>query len=172
MTESQLQLLARIEAHDFDKQALLPFTSRLAKENDWSAYRALCVLKEYRRFCFLAVVAGHPVSPSDAVDQAWHLHLIYTRDYWELWCGQVLQMSLHHGPSLGGSAEEAKFTDWYARTLESYALWFGEPAPEDVWPLPARRASAEGKHQRVDVTRNLVIPIPDWLRRSLFLKLL
>ncbi len=41
---------------------------------------------EYRRFAFLAATAGHPVTPSDAVDQAWHLHLTYSRDYWDRFC--------------------------------------------------------------------------------------
>ncbi len=61
--------------------AALPFTTRLGRENGWSPAAAERVVAEYRRFCFLAIAAGHPVTPSDAVDQAWHLHLTYTRDY-------------------------------------------------------------------------------------------
>jgi hypothetical protein len=57
------------------------FAARLARENGWRPAQAARVIEEYRRFCFLAVTAGHPVTPSDAVDQAWHLHLTYTRDY-------------------------------------------------------------------------------------------
>jgi len=37
---------------------------------------------EYKRFAFLAVAAGHPVSPSEAVDQP-GLHLTYTENYWK-----------------------------------------------------------------------------------------
>ena len=59
---------------------------RLASENGWSREYAVRVMQEYRRFAFLAVAAGHPVSPSDAVDQAWHLHLVYTRSYWDEFC--------------------------------------------------------------------------------------
>ncbi|MEZ6192343.1 MAG: hypothetical protein R3C45_13785 [Phycisphaerales bacterium] len=48
------------------------------------------MVNEYRRFCYLAIAAGHTVTPSDEVDQAWHLHLLYTRDYWEDFCPNVL----------------------------------------------------------------------------------
>ena len=57
--------------------AALPFAARLARENGWSDAHAARVMEEYRRFCFLATTAGHEVTPSDAVDQAWHLHLTY-----------------------------------------------------------------------------------------------
>ena len=60
--------------------AALPFAERLARENGWSRSHAERVVGEYKRFCFLAATAGHTVTPSDAVDQAWHLHLTYSRD--------------------------------------------------------------------------------------------
>ena len=72
------------------KTAALTFADRLARENGWSAAKAARVVDEYRRFCFLAATAGHEVTPSDAVDQAWHLHLTYSRDYWERFCPEVL----------------------------------------------------------------------------------
>ncbi|MFN7895442.1 MAG: hypothetical protein ACK535_03795 [Cyanobacteriota bacterium] len=37
-------------------------------------------------FLFLAVEAGHPVSPSRPVDLAWHQHLLDTRRYWQEFC--------------------------------------------------------------------------------------
>src|SRR4051812_12714825 len=85
--------------------AALTFAERLARENGWSAAHAERVIGEYKRFCFLAVVAGHTVTPSDAVDQAWHLHLTYSRDYWERFCPSVLGRPLHHEPSGGGAGE-------------------------------------------------------------------
>jgi hypothetical protein len=83
--------------------AALPFAARLARENGWSADHTERVIEEYRRFCFLAVTAPHQVTPSDAVDQAWHLHLTYTRDYWERFCPDVLGRALHHGPTAGAA---------------------------------------------------------------------
>src|SRR5687767_62987 len=77
------------------EKAQLSFAERLARENGWSMVHADRVTREYKRFCFLAATAGHPVTPSDAVDQAWHLHLTYSRDYWQRFCPEVLGRALH-----------------------------------------------------------------------------
>lgn len=83
---------------------------------------------------FLAVVAGHTVSPSVEVDQAWHLHLVYMQSYWREFCGEVLQQPVHHGPTKGGQQEQDKFVDLYERTKQSYQAFFGESPPQDIWP--------------------------------------
>lgn len=132
------ELWARIEAFDPDEPGVaVSFSQRLARENGWSHLHALRVIGEYRRFLFLAVTAGHPVSPSDTIDQAWHLHLTYTRSYWETLCGEVLRQPFHHQPTRGGSGERAKFQDWYTRTLASYRAAFNELPPADLWPASA-----------------------------------
>ena len=48
----------------------LSFVKRLARENRWPVKYAERVFNEYKRFVFLAVAAGHRVTPSDEVDQA------------------------------------------------------------------------------------------------------
>ena len=69
-------LWQRIEAFRLgDPAAPLTFTRRLARENGWTQAFARRVVAEYKRFCYLAARAGHPVTPSDQADQAWHLHL-------------------------------------------------------------------------------------------------
>jgi hypothetical protein len=153
-------LWSRLQAMQIDgPDASLTFTRRLARENGWSVARAREVVEEYRRFLYLAARAGHPVTPSDAVDQAWHLHLIYTRHYWGVLCHEVLGFDLHHGPTLGGQREQAKFGDWYSRTLESYRSAFGEP-PADIWPGVEDRFEGVEHMQRVDLGRSWVIPKP------------
>src|SRR5436190_23876910 len=80
--QQQQQLFENIRAFDIDGgPSAFRFAERLAKENRWSRSFADRVIDEYRKFLFLAVAAGHPVSPSDAVDEAWHLHLLYTESY-------------------------------------------------------------------------------------------
>ena len=74
------------------------------------------------------------MTPSDTVDQAWHLHLIYTRHYWEELCGKILGLQLHHEPSAGGAVESSKFERQYEQTIESYQAAFGEAPPADIWP--------------------------------------
>jgi hypothetical protein len=134
----------------------LSFTARLARENGWTTEQAERVIEEYRRFAFLTVRAGHEVTPSDAVDQAWHLHLCYTRDYWERFC-PLLGAPLHHGPTRGGAAENARFYDNYCATLRSYERLFGCPAPADLWPSASRRLLDDPRARRVHPRDGLVV---------------
>ena len=139
-TPAQQALWERLEHWSPDGAATgEPFTHKLAREQGWSRRRAERVLVEYRRFLFLAVSAGHGVCPSEAVDRAWHQHLLDTRPYWEEFCPQVLGMALHHSPSRGSAAERQRLESWYAQTLASYGRSFGEAPPADLWPAPARR---------------------------------
>ncbi|MDT8758130.1 hypothetical protein MZO42_05415 [Sphingomonas psychrotolerans] len=137
--------------------AALPFAERLARDNGWSRAEADRVIEEYRRFCFLAVTATHPVTPSDQVDQAWHLHLTYTRDYWERFCPEVLGRPLHHGPTAGGADEQHRYFIQYAETLRSYERVFGSP-PADLWPDAARRLNEDPKARRVHPRDAIIVP--------------
>ena len=159
MNSQQTELLQKLEHFSPDlPEAVLPFSARLASENNWPLDYAHRVLREYKRFAFLAVVAGHPVSPSEAVDQAWHLHLTYTQNYWKVFCDEILQKPLHHHPTTGGPAEQEKFQDWYARTLQSYRTWFGEEPPREVWPSVEEKQNARHQFVRVDKEKSWVIP--------------
>ncbi len=136
----------------------LPFVERLARDNGWIRADAERVITEYKRFTYLSLVAGHEVTPSDAVDQAWHLHLTYTRDYWERFCPQVLGQPLHHGPTAGGSVERNRYFENYANTLKSYEQVFGEPAPADLWPSAARRLIEDPKARRLHPRDGVLVP--------------
>lgn len=136
----QLVLWSRLEAFVVGPtDAALPFESRLARENGWTRAYADRVMREYRRFLLLTQVAGHAVTPSEQVDAAWHLHMCYTRSYWDDLCGRVLDKPLHHDPTQGGDAEQIKFVDWYEQTLASYERVFDEPPPRDIWPEARKR---------------------------------
>lgn len=140
MNPQQLVLWSRLEAfHVGPTDAALPFESRLARENGWTREYADRVMREYRRFLLLTQIAGHAVTPSEQVDAAWHLHMCYTRSYWDDLCGRVLGKPLHHDPTEGGDAEQTKFVDWYERTLASYERVFGEKPPRDIWPETSKR---------------------------------
>ncbi|WP_367872276.1 hypothetical protein [Luteolibacter sp. Populi] len=134
------ELLERLQSFEIDVAgAAYPFIARLARENGWDRDFATRVVAEYKRFVWLAMRAGHPVTPSQEVDEAWHLHLIYTRSYWDGMCRTVLGQRFHHGPTEGGQAEDAKFGDWYEKTLASYRHHFGQEPPADIWPPAALR---------------------------------
>ena len=91
MTSEHGALYERIRTFAFDDgPVVFPFAARLARDNGWSAGFTARVVTEYRRFVFLAAAARHPVSPSDQVDQVWHLHLLYTESYWIKFCRETL----------------------------------------------------------------------------------
>jgi len=140
--------------------ASLTFAGRLARDNDWSTHKAARVMEEYRRFLLLAVTVGHPVCPSDAVDQAWHLHLLDSRVYWEEFCPQVLGQPLHHNPSKGSAEEGARLREGYQRTLASYEVAFGARPPTDIWPAVEDRFRCGQRWQRLETSRCWIVPRP------------
>lgn len=166
MTGAEGALWRRLADFPLDTPgAELPFSARLARENQWSPAWTRRVMAEYKRFVFLGQVAGHPVTPSVMVDEVWHLHLTYSENYWRVFCPTVLGRDFHHHPTRGGGEETQKFADWYTRTLASYAAWFGEPAPADIWPpAEAPRRGPAPEWIRLDRARHWVIPKPSWPR--------
>ena len=163
-TNAEAALLERIRSFELDEpDAAFTFSARLARENGWGLEFALRAMQEYKRFMFLLCVAGHPCTPSDEVDQVWHLHLVYTRSYWQDFCPHILQRDIHHGPTLGGAEEQDKFTDWYARTKATYVERFGHEPPADLCPDSKTRFSRVN-FRRVDINANWVIPKP--MRRT------
>ena len=141
-----------------DRYSQFCFTDRLARENGWSKSFAQRVVAEYKRFMFLAVASGHPVTPSEQVDQVWHLHMIYTESYWNEFCRDILGKPIHHGPTKGGTMERAKYHDWYEKTKQSYQRLFGTEPPVDIWPPSAKRFGSDLRVQRVNVAKNWVVP--------------
>jgi uncharacterized protein (TIGR04222 family) len=140
MLPEHIDLAERLRFFSLDEpDAARPFSRRLAEEQCWSPAFAAAAIEEYKRFALLSVVAGHTVTPSKVVDQVWHLHLIYTRNYWDVFCAQVLQRPLHHDPGQGITGESARHADQYRQTLASYARVFGGAAPQAIWPRGARR---------------------------------
>lgn len=159
MDSEKIELYQRIHAFSLDRpDTQLSFSEKLAKDNGWSLSYAQRAIEEYKKFTFLAVAAGHPVAPSDQVDQVWHLHLSYTRSYWQEFCPKVLQTSFHHEPSRGGSSEQLKLDDWYRKTLESYKHFFGQIPPTDIWPDPKDRFGRDLKFVRVNTQQNWIVP--------------
>lgn len=164
--EPDPDLLKRIEQHRLDDdEAELPFSVRLAQENGWQYDYALNVIAEYRRFVYLACIASGEVTPSDEVDQVWHLHLAYSRDYWLNFCQKVLNQPLHHGPTRGGDAEEARYKANYERTLKLYRDVLGEAPPPDIWP-PAAIRFAPAQNVRVNRALFAVKPKPNLVRAT------
>jgi uncharacterized protein (TIGR04222 family) len=163
-------LAARIASFEFDERDRTdPFSKRLARENRWSPEYTARVLGEYKRFLLLAVFAEHPVTPSDQVDQAWHLHLIYSADY-RSFCRNVLGRTLDHGPSAGGALERARYIQAYEQTLLSYRTLFGEAPPADIWSDVEARFGHDCAFARVNLEESWTVRKPAawrWLAKHI-----
>lgn len=158
MNSMEIDLWSRIDGYAFDTvDAVLPFSARLARDNNWSVNFAKRAIEEYKKFVFLAMTAGHPVTPSDEVDQVWHLHLLYTRSYWDDFC-KILGGPLHHSPTQGGAHESSKFNTWYERTLRSYVQVFGTAPPSDIWPEPKTRFGDASHFRRINARAYWMVP--------------
>jgi hypothetical protein len=147
-TAARQDLWRRVELHDFEPDTALNFTRRLARDHGWSLEDARTAVDAYRRFCFLAIISPTPVTPSEIVDEVWHQHLIYSRDYWTIWCGKTLQAPLHHDPTPGGPEAQMIYRRQYAETLALHERVFGPPSPElmagDASALRTSAVSCDG----------------------------
>merc|ERR1719428_2028233 len=105
MDAEKTLLWSKLDAFAFDEPGTeFTFAQRLARENRWKLAFAERAIQEYKKFVFLCISGAEPVTPSFVVDQVWHLHLTYTRNYWCKFC-QVLGRPLHHDPTQGGTQE-------------------------------------------------------------------
>lgn len=146
-------LWQQISAVDLDlEESTLPFSARLARDNAWTTEFSLRVIEEYRRFAYLIARNDCELTPSDEVDQAWHLHLCYTRHYWNEW-QTALGKPLHHGPTKGGHDEGNRFIKNYEKTLALYEDEFGHAPPADIWPSSQERFRDPGRYKRLDTSK-------------------
>lgn len=126
-------LWARLEAFEFDKgRGTAPFSVKLALGEGWSVAFTARVIEEYRRFLYLTQVSDRQVTPSQIVDAAWHMHLTFTRDYWEDLCPNVIGKAVHHQPC-AGEEEMPRYRNQYAATKALYEAEFGMEPPADIW---------------------------------------
>lgn len=155
---SNAELYARIQTFKIDDPDVeLPFVKRLARENNWTISYSQRAIEEYKNFIYLCMATGHACTPSDEVDQVWHLHMLYTSSYFERLCKQILRKTIAHEPTRGGSQEGEKFHDWYAKTLESYEKEFGKKPPMDIWPAPKIRFGEAPHFQRINTKDHFVL---------------
>lgn len=154
----------KIDAENSD----FTFSKRLARENSWSFEYSKKVIDEYKKFIFLCCVTKTGVTPSDQVDQAWHLHLTYTKSYWIDFCKNTLEKEIHHHPTKGGKSEASKFDDFYSKTKEDYHTYFEEEPPTEIWPSNENRFS-EIDFKRVNTNKNWIIKKPTLAERNKYL---
>ncbi|WP_330443008.1 glycine-rich domain-containing protein [Flavobacterium sp. C4GT6] len=134
MTAPQKNLWDKISNFRMDDpDSSFTFSARLARENGWTKEYTKSVIEEYRKFIFLCCVSKSSVTPSDPVDQVWHLHLTYTKSYWIDFCKNTLQREIHHNPTKGGKSERKKFNNNYTELHTIYKKMFDNNPPQDIW---------------------------------------
>ncbi|ABD56218.1 glycine-rich domain-containing protein [Jannaschia sp. CCS1] len=126
------ELWARLQSHGFDGPGSAPFSVKLARAERWSPAFTARVIEEYRRFLYLTQVSARQVTPSQIVDAAWHMHLTYTRDYWDVLCPDVIGKPVHHQPC-AGEEEMPRYRDQFAATKALYEAEFSAEPPADIW---------------------------------------
>lgn len=139
---TQQELIHQIEHFEIDPpEAKGAFANRLSQEQNWSPAFTEKVIREYKRFVALAMISEREVTPSKTVDEAWHLHLIFTDSYWNRMT-KILPKPLHHNPGLGAKGDRLKYKEQFRYTLDLYRNTFGFDAPADVWgaELPPKRS--------------------------------
>ncbi len=130
-------LWQRLDIYSPDNEGFaIPFSRKLAVTEDWTRRFTLKAIEEYKRFVYLCCISENGASPSIVIDKVWHMHLLYTMEYWKKFCPLVLGRELHHYPNVGGIVEYNKHQDWYLETLKLYLLIFKENPPQDVWRIP------------------------------------
>jgi hypothetical protein len=120
-----------------DATAKFPFSKKLAKEQKWTTEFTNKAIEEYKKFMYLCCVSPNGASPSKVVDEVWHLHLTYTVNYWDVFCGTILQKNIHHHPSNGNDNDKLKYKNWEQNTLQLYETEFDQKPPSEMW-LPNR----------------------------------
>lgn len=165
ITKEQVNLWSKIESFDLENyDAAYSFVSRLERENGWKLEYTLRVIFEYKRFIFLQCISSDSLTPSDQIDQVWHLHLIYTHNYWIEFCQNTLQKQIHHGPTKGGKSESQKFYNNYENTLSKYKIIFQEEPPKDIWPSSEIRFNRIN-FQRINMDTNWIFKKPKILMK-------
>ncbi len=156
--EQNEELWNRIREFQLDvKGAEFPFSAKLAHENGWTLLYAKRAIEEYKKFIYLICAENISCSPSDQLDQVWHLHMLYTESYWKDFCRDTLNREIHHNPSLGGKLEKEKYNNMYEYTINIYYKYFLEFPDTEFWPDLKDRKN-DFFHQRVNLAENWVFP--------------
>ncbi len=154
------ELWKKIKSVDFQTlDPSFPFVDRLASENEWSIRYAKAVIEEYKRFIYLSALSEQQLIPSDEVNQAWLLHLTYTRHYWVDF-RKLVGANLHYTPFNPKGVNVDQLSEAYEYTKQMYRDEFHtEPRPQ-VWPPVSQRFNSKQNFVRVDKRRNLILDKP------------
>lgn len=147
LLQSHLELLS--------KDRSFSFINRLCRENNWDSKFAQECINEYVKFLYLIIKSKQELTPSDEVDQVWHLHLQYSRSYQKM-CDEIGYF-IHHEPTKGGENQKNKFTQQYEKTKQIYFQMLGVVPPRHIWDNSTSRFQIKPQSARINLYYNYVI---------------
>ena len=109
----------------------LPFGEEYLKQKyGWDYEYSRLLIQEYKKFAYLALTGDSEITPSVAIDEVWHVHILHTVAYqrFAVACGAML----HHSPGMPNAI--ASFNGQYLFTLERYRETFSQEPPPLAWP--------------------------------------
>ena len=117
---------------EFDWEPLIDLVEeKTSRDNE----QAVEIVEEFKKFLFIKFMDkdydASRYSPSNAIDEIWHLFLLFPKDYFQL-CQDVLGESkvLDHNPfGASDTDQNARFEN----TLTRYEQLFNEAAPSAYW---------------------------------------
>jgi hypothetical protein len=101
---------------------------RLIHRKQWAEEDARLAVRRYKNFLILVYkYPEHLLAPAPDMDEVWHTHLLFTREYTEA-CQRIFGGYLHHAPARDGDVEEtARMQSAQQHTAELYRKEFQEP---------------------------------------------
>ncbi len=125
-------IFARIR--NYDLNAVI---DRYAKDYHLDKYVAEEHFIELKKFLSVCAASDEPIGMAGPVDDAWHIFLIFTREYSAFCehCGKFI----HHVPNTDEGGESS--STGYTTFLQIYELAFDEAPPMTIWPY---RRTADG----------------------------
>ncbi len=89
---------------------------------------------------------------SEDVDQAWHVRLLDTEDYWNRLRDDILGRLLDHRLAKGTKDDHKTLRAEFEEVMDRDRATFGAPL-EEIWP-PARARLRDGGDHRIDGIRD------------------
>jgi len=101
---------------------------RLIDRQKWSMEVSKEAVRRYKNFLMLLLKYPDQIlAPAPDIDEAWHNHILFTRQYF-CDCQKIFGDYLHHSPSRGlGAEEKYAMEEAQLRTSNLYIQEFNEP---------------------------------------------
>jgi hypothetical protein len=106
---------------------LVYLEKRLVDRNRWSEEEAKETVRRYKNFLLLLLkYPDETLAPAPDIDEAWHNHILFTREYMRD-SEAIFGSYLHHTPSQEGEEEKLVMKEAQRLSADLYIREFNEP---------------------------------------------